>query len=415
MSGYRSADSAATRPRSQPGALTAPVTLEEIQREHFDSRTTPQRTGAVGWLMPTIPLALGLLGLVPAAAPILRVDRWEHLGAMVYLSSIMTAATWLWLRGSRPVYRVIEVVETCSMMATYCVLVARSGQGLSVFWLYFLAHVMAVGQMGHLVGLHTGVILALPTAVGLRFAHRGDLFSTTVSLLVAIVGVMTYLLLAMSTRGALAAEFERRRQAEIEAHEERNKLARDLHDGLGAELTSLLWRARRLGVSSSGPDGHPALLELATRVEQSLGSLREVVQGLRRETIAWPALIDELRQRSRQLAGVEAEVTLEATAPPTPPVIDGELRLDLSLMVQESVNNAIRHGHAKHVTIVLEASDRDLVLRVDDDGAGLPEAVLAQGGPRSLRERVQALGGTFTVRAGAGRIEARLPWRPGAA
>lgn len=392
----------------------APPTLADVEREHFLSRTGPQRTGLVGWTMVLVPLGLAAVGLAPQAAPILRVDRWEHAAAMVALSAIMAVATLLWHRGPLAVYRVFEVVESLSMLTIYTVLVGRSwGGAVSLFWLYFLAHTVVLGQMGHIVLLHGGAVLGLPAALSLVFGRRGDLTSAALTLVFGIVAEMTYLLLAMSTRRLMQAELERRLASQAEADEERKRLARDLHDGLGAELTSLLWRARRLGDPASGAPDAPDMRELAGRVEQSLESLRELVQGLRREPIAWPLLVEELRQRARQLAGDEASVVVEATSTSDDLRLDGELRLDLSLLVQESVNNAIRHGHARHVRVSLDASREAVHVTIDDDGEGLPPSVREQGGPRSLRERVQTRGGTFVAlgEPGASRIEAHLPRR----
>ncbi|RYE85373.1 MAG: hypothetical protein EOO75_17045, partial [Myxococcales bacterium] len=148
-------------PMSAPKS-PAPATLADVEREHFVSRSAAQRAGLVGWSMVLIPLGLAALGLTPPAAALIRVDRWEHAAAMVALSAIMGVATLLWYRAPLPVYRVFEVTESLSMLTIYTVLVGRSGSAVSLFWLYYLAQAVVLGQVGHLVSLHGSVIVGLP-------------------------------------------------------------------------------------------------------------------------------------------------------------------------------------------------------------------------------------------------------------
>ena len=177
--------------------------------------------------------------------------------------------------------------------------------------------------------------------------------------------------------------------------EERRRVARELHDGLAQELAFLSTQSRRL---ERGADVDPGLL--ARTAERALDESRRAIAALTRDveeplelTLAQAA--EEVASR----AGALVRSDMEEGSP-----VDPGAREQLVRVVREAVTNAIRHGGAREVTVVLKRKPH-LRLVVHDNGAGfdLGEDSRRHGfGLVSMRERVEALGGTFNVKSSVG-------------
>ena len=85
---------------------------------------------------------------------------------------------------------------------------------------------------------------------------------------------------------------------------------------------------------------------------------------------------------------------------------------EINQLVREAIANAARHGHASEVVLVAAKADRALTLAIRDNGSGFGEAACGETVPRSMQERVHALGGTLKVESGASgsTVTIRLPW-----
>jgi signal transduction histidine kinase len=132
--------------------------------------------------------------------------------------------------------------------------------------LYF-AHALVVGCAG--TSFRNSLLLAgVPSVVGLGFALAGQPYGAVVSVIAAAVGVALY---RLGARSIDELEALRRREAELKGRlaelrvaQERGRIARDLHDGVGAQLAGLIWRVRGLASapSSSPPASQTETLEL---------------------------------------------------------------------------------------------------------------------------------------------------------
>jgi len=193
--------------------------------------------------------------------------------------------------------------------------------------------------------------------------------------------------------------------------EERRRLRRDLHDGLGPTLAALglkLETARnRLGEDS---EVDPLLAELAERAQSAVADVRRLVYGLRPPALDELGLVGALRQLV-----TSAELPLSATvetpvAPPAP--LSAAVEVAAYRIAQEAFTNVVRHARAARCTIRLEASDGALQLSIEDDGVGLAELEPRGVGLGSMRERAEELGGTFSVApraTGGTRVDVMLP------
>jgi signal transduction histidine kinase len=216
--------------------------------------------------------------------------------------------------------------------------------------------------------------------------------------------------LALHTR-TLTTELMRSRQRLVAAREEeRRRLRRELHDGLGPVLTAIgltLDAARtRLDTDPVAADRH--LREAREAANQALGDLRKVVHGLRPPTLDDLGLAAALRsQADRLTVGSSLHVVVDATEIPEMPAA---VEVAAYRIAVEAMTNAVRHSTAQQCHVCLTASGGELILRVTDDGASAGPW-LPGVGVTAMRERAAELGGTCQAgpTADGGTVTARFP------
>ncbi len=208
----------------------------------------------------------------------------------------------------------------------------------------------------------------------------------------------------------LMTDLQRSRQQLVATREEeRLRLRRDLHDGLGPALASVIWQADSArDLMHTDPSGAEQLLERSIEQAQSaLADIRRLVYGLRPPALDELGLVGALEQAAHQHQ--QTAVTIEA--PALIPSLPAAVEVAAYRIVQEALKNAVEHGRADHCLVGL-ALKSNLRLTIADDGRGLPETVTPGVGLVSMRERAEELGGTFTIhpRSGGGtKVEVSLP------
>ncbi|MER7369430.1 sensor histidine kinase [Nonomuraea wenchangensis] len=207
----------------------------------------------------------------------------------------------------------------------------------------------------------------------------------------------------------MAADLQRSRERILTAREEeRRRLRRDLHDGLGMALTNMAMSLSiaRINLREAPSAADALLLDLRTGMDAVSQEVRELVYGLR------PPTLDDLG-----LAGAVRALAAEP-GPPVEVVVEGEtddlpaaVEVAAYRIAQEALTNVRKHAAAGHVTVTLARSAGALVVRVRDDGKGLPAARRSGVGFASMRERAAELGGTCLITSpGTGtQVEAALP------
>jgi len=199
----------------------------------------------------------------------------------------------------------------------------------------------------------------------------------------------------------LSIALQQSRQHIITAREEeRRRLRRDLHDGLGPALaahTIKIGVARAL-IESSPQMAFDILTELETGLANSLIDIRRLVYNLRPPALDQFGLVGALRDFIQQCNGTTL-FTLEV--PDQLPPLSAAIEVATYRIVQEAVNNVIRHAHALHCTVKLQLNG-SLVVTVSDDGVGLPSRVKYGVGLNSIRERSEELSGQFSIYAKSG-------------
>jgi signal transduction histidine kinase len=213
----------------------------------------------------------------------------------------------------------------------------------------------------------------------------------------------------------LHTELRRARERLIIAREEeRRRLRRDLHDGLGPQLAS---QTLTLSAASKLLRADPAaaeelLAEALTHAQTAVSDIRRLVYGLRPPALDDLGLVGALADQAAQhlASGLRVRVTAPDAFPPLP----AALEVACFRIAQEALTNVARHAQARSATLTLtvDAPNPALTLEVVDDGRGLPAQLHAGVGLASMRERAAELGGTCVVETAAGggvRVYARLP------
>jgi PAS domain S-box-containing protein len=182
---------------------------------------------------------------------------------------------------------------------------------------------------------------------------------------------------------------------------ERQSIGRDLHDGLGQELTGVALMLRGLATRVQGrcPEAVDSINEIVALVNRSIENARSLARGLlpvRNETGGLAFALRELASRSRDLYGLDVNFTAE---------VEPELNLDetaashLYRIAQEALTNASRHGHATLVDIHLKATGLRFLLCITDNGEGFrpPTSPYSGMGLKIMKYRAGMIGATFEI------------------
>lgn len=207
---------------------------------------------------------------------------------------------------------------------------------------------------------------------------------------------------------ALTHELQRSRERLVGAtEEERRRIRRDLHDGLGPGLAGVvlgLQRARRY----VDVDPHVVIAQLdalTAQTKDAIADVRRLVYDLQPPALDELGLVDALSEQARMLG--DFTVHGPNPAPPLPAAVEvASYRIAV-----EAMTNVVRHAHARTATVTIHI-DGAVRLEIADDGDGLPEAFRAGVGITSMRERATELGGDLTVEAGepgGTRVRAMIP------
>lgn len=188
---------------------------------------------------------------------------------------------------------------------------------------------------------------------------------------------------------------------ELSIVEERNRIARELHDAVSQKLFSLRLTADAASALLER-DPARAKVELANvrrLAAEASSELREIVVGHRPADLAGDGLDKALRKQVEVLDRVH-EPVLHFTGCGCVPKLTEQGQDVVYRIAQEAIHNALRHADATHIDVVLTADDDVTVLRVTDDGVGFAPASTVAGrrlGLTSMRERAKEAGGTLTV------------------
>ncbi len=238
-------------------------------------------------------------------------------------------------------------------------------------------------------------------------------------LLAAVVFVAVFTQITVNEQQArkkLAQANQKLREFAAQAQEmatvqERNRLAREIHDGLGHYLTAIniQIKAAQAFVEHNPPQAREALNNAQTLAEEALADVRRSISELRIDPSTASPLAERLKAllEETRAAGIQVEMEVEGTPASLSPQAD----FTLYRVSQEGLTNVRKHSNATQAELHLAYLDRTVRLVVCDNGVGT-QALSGGFGLTGLQERVQLVGGSLKVETAPGqgfRLEVEIP------
>ena len=194
----------------------------------------------------------------------------------------------------------------------------------------------------------------------------------------------------------------------VEAQEaERRRIARDLHDELGQQLTALRLKLDRASMDAPPPLEGPIAeaQEIAKNIDEGVDFLAWELRPAALDDLGLVPALEKFVKEWSAYSGVTAE--LNATTAVSERRFQPEVETALYRIVQEALNNVNKHAHARNAHVALRTNRGNVVVTVDDDGDGFDPydtVVRRKGiGLIGIRERVQMIGGSLDIESDAGK------------
>jgi signal transduction histidine kinase len=215
-----------------------------------------------------------------------------------------------------------------------------------------------------------------------------------------------------------------RRQAEqaqrdLAVAEERNRLAREIHDSLAQGLTAIIWQinAAEGQADAGGEQALQNLRRIRDLARESLQKARRSVWDLRSGPLKGLSLVGALRRETDKVAGGHIQTSFNVEGEDR--VLPGGVEASVLRICQEALANILKHANASRVAVTIAFDDATVHLAIEDDGVGFDPVIPKHWdrdsggfGLVSMRERAHLLGGELTVISAAGRgttVKAAMP------
>lgn len=178
--------------------------------------------------------------------------------------------------------------------------------------------------------------------------------------------------------------------------EERRRLRRDLHDGLGPTLAAQIFRigvAQQM-VEQNSEKAAAILTDVESGIHDTLANVRELVYGLRPPMLDQLGLLGALADFAKQQEG---RVTIRLDLPTELPHVSAAVEVAIFRIFQTALDNVTKHAQATRCDVQLCVDEQSMILTVTDDGIGIGELQIPGVGLTSMQERAEELGGTFRI------------------
>jgi signal transduction histidine kinase len=307
----------------------------------------------------------------------------------------------------------LVVIVTAVLIAIIGALDYVTDAEMSFFLPFAIPIILATWHLGERVGFAVAALCAITYWL----ADMGsNMFQTRWGFALSVLGRWLYFSVLVAAVVAVRARREADR-ARIESLEqkqelerailevadgERERLARELHDGVCQTLAGIAALSRTLSHELAGHADTTAAAqagELADLLRNAVTEVRDVAHGLGPLGLEKAGLVGALDSLA---ASVQSRRHVACTLECRHPIarLPHEVELHLFRIAQEAVNNALAHGRAARVAVALSCSDGQAVLSVQDDGVGLPEVAPRRRGIglETMAHRASLIGGSLEVR-----------------
>jgi two-component system, NarL family, sensor histidine kinase DegS len=354
-------------------------------------------------------LMLLTLGLLVLAVPVWR--EYFNFGplayAMYFFMLFYSVCNYVVLDSTR-IGRIVTYVTLCLDLVAMVVVVSKPQAG--GFQNPLLATQLVFTTLFAL--LYAKPLAALPPLLALPITIRIDqilnrsptaieifTFVWYLALNIIIIYVLVYLngreTQSQQEVSALQSELK-----EVAVIEERNRLSREIHDGLGASLSALILQAEYLLQLAKEPDLRKEIAELKTSAEDSIEELRRSLHMMREDFDAAQVMEDYVRtfsERAQLNINFQKSGNFASSLGPAN-------SLTVFRILQECLANAAKHAAAKNVHVALHVGAQRVDLTVRDDGRGFDASAAIKGhyGLRNMRERAQAAKAHLEVESKSG-------------
>jgi signal transduction histidine kinase len=338
---------------------------------------------------------------------------WGQMGLLIALALVSaTARTWVGLKDPRVMYRLTLPLVMFDLLLITLVTRLTGGFESQLWLLYFALLTSEAAVMPTRLLL---VALGL-TAVGYGWASAPlapDQWNDF-GFRIAAVSLVSWLIHQVyRSHAEYRMELAELRE-QYDLAQERERIAREFHDGLGHHLVSAirgLESIRRRLKAHADTAADCALQEQIDILRTALDDTRQTIQQLRApETTDTRVFIRQTAERVAQRLGAQLHCDCPDLMPPLTPL----QTLMLTRVMQEALSNVMKHaGRPQNLWVACDWRDGWLEMRVADDGDGFDPATALEGmGLNNMRERIRTLGGELTIQSAPGQgttVIARVP------
>jgi len=385
-----------------------------VRLRHAEAERAHRRPGVlVFWVafIVAVPLVLQLAW----ARAALGIDPWvaTAIVGVAFVAIVATTAT-CWIAGAESsVFAIATSLESAAVQLSILGLVVAGEHGRSAFWLLYLVHALNLGAVPFAPRFHGGLVALGPVIVAaIFFFVRDDVGSAGFALGVGLLGVATYMTQYRAAWRLAWLQVEREallaRAAETQLSDQQSRIARDLHDGLGASLVAMAWQAHALRARQGAGALDAELALIAERAARGVDEMRSAVWVLREPTRQWGDLAAYVVSRVRELPSDAPQLAVTTDCDDPTRAVSGALAMSVLRVAQEAARNALQHARAKRIEFSLTLHADVIALRVCDDGRGFaPDEAqrVGRGGLLNVRVRVEEHGGVLTIASEPGRTE----------
>jgi signal transduction histidine kinase len=343
---------------------------------------------------------LKLKTFLPTIHRIFITGRW------ILLAYILIDTALLLTNKTELRYRIHDIVRsTLIVLSIYAILSAfRKRQRL--------ANYFAIGSFLLVTGGATAMILSMMQHEGDHFFTK-PLFFMQVGLIGELfcfaTGLAYKLRMIEKEKWSVEQELSRKeienQKAIIDVKEnERIRIARELHDDIGSNLSKIALLSEVVKQNSGNSQNKSNIGKIAFTANEMLARMSEIVWSMNPKNDMLENLISYTRKYAVEYfedSGIECKIHLPEAVPEIS--VSGEKRRNIFLCVKESLHNVIKHSQATKTEIFFQNSSRGIEITIKDNGQGfLSESKINCNGLENMKVRMEAIGGKFTIENSAG-------------